>query len=58
MGGKGQKTPLLDFNDHREEFQEHLAQLLGEIFDPAVPFEQTNVTERCKYCDFREICNR
>lgn len=58
MGEKGKKTPLLDFNDHRAEFREGLTRLLEEIYDPKVPFQQTHVTERCKYCDFKEICNR
>lgn len=58
MGESGKKIPLLDFNVHQEEFRERLTSLLQEIYDPEVPFEQTSVTERCKYCDFREICNR
>jgi CRISPR/Cas system-associated exonuclease Cas4 (RecB family) len=58
IGEKRQKMPLLDFSTFAGEFMEHLTRLLEEIFDPSVPFEQTSVTERCKYCDFRGICNR
>jgi CRISPR/Cas system-associated exonuclease Cas4 (RecB family) len=58
IGEKRQKSPMLDFGAFAEEFTEHLSLLLEEIFDPEVPFVQTTVTERCKYCDFREICNR
>ncbi len=58
IGTTRKKTSLLDFNDYHEEFLEYLARLLSEIYDPEVPFEQTSVTDRCKHCDFREICSR
>ncbi len=58
MGGAGKKQPLLSFNDYAEEFNEHLGAILSEIYDTGVPFVQTEVVDHCKYCDFKEICDR
>ncbi len=40
------------------EFQNYLHQLLEEIFDPAIPFDQTQDIEFCKFCSYRHICYR
>ncbi len=40
------------------EFQNHLKQLLEEIFDPSTPFDQTNDIEFCKFCSYQHICYR
>jgi CRISPR/Cas system-associated exonuclease Cas4 (RecB family) len=58
MGGSGKKQPVLSFNEYVEEFSEHLAVILTELYDPTVPFVQTEVLDHCKYCDFKEICDR
>ncbi|RLD80550.1 MAG: hypothetical protein DRJ15_06760 [Bacteroidetes bacterium] len=39
-------------------FEEHLITLIQAIFDPSVPFKQTEDDKRCKYCSYKEICNR
>jgi CRISPR/Cas system-associated exonuclease Cas4 (RecB family) len=39
-------------------FEEYLFNLIGEIFDPSVQFEQTTDENICSYCDYREICNK
>jgi hypothetical protein len=44
--------------DVLESFEEELIRLIKEIFDPNTPFTQTDQEQRCKYCTFREICNR
>lgn len=41
-----------------EEFEDLLQTLIDEIFDPEVDFTQTEDTDECKYCDFKNICNR
>jgi CRISPR/Cas system-associated exonuclease Cas4 (RecB family) len=41
-----------------EEFEQRLKTLVREIFDPARPFVQTEDEDRCRYCSFRETCNR
>jgi acyl-CoA-binding protein len=51
----------VEINDYRElaeEFEEGLSGLLGEIFDPEQPFDQTDKVEKCVYCAYKEICGR
>ncbi|MFN8181411.1 MAG: PD-(D/E)XK nuclease family protein [Bacteroidota bacterium] len=45
-------------SEQLNEFEERLRTLIREILDPDVPFAQTDDEDRCKYCPFREICNR
>ncbi len=40
------------------QIEENLRLLLEELFDPAVPFDQTALLENCRYCDFKGICGR
>lgn len=57
--GKGKdKMPVNNFAFYEEQFEEHLQQLLIEIFDPEIPFCQTDELEKCSYCDFKSICKR
>ncbi len=57
--GKGKdKMPVNNFAFYEERFEEHLQQLLIEIFDPEIPFCQTDELEKCSYCDFKSICKR
>ncbi len=39
-------------------FLEKLEQLIAEIFNPDVPFTQTEDIKACEYCDFRLLCGR
>jgi hypothetical protein len=39
-------------------FEDRLKILMEEIFDPDTKFSQTEDETRCKYCSFKEICNR
>ena len=41
-----------------ESFKSNLLELIGEIFNPAVAFSQTEDIDRCEICDFNKICNR
>lgn len=47
-----------DYREYHEEFQDGLKGLIEEIFDPAVPFDQTGNLDKCKNCSFNEICGR
>lgn len=40
------------------DFQSGLKSLLNELFDPAIPFKQTDDPERCVYCPYKGICQR
>ena len=50
--------PVDDFSKFEVEFSIHLKQCIEEIFDPAIPFFQTESLEPCKYCSYTSICNR
>ena len=41
-----------------DEFRDRTKKLLAEIFDPSVPFRQTEDDKRCGYCAYKDICNR
>lgn len=40
------------------EFEDQVKQILADIFNPAIPFQQTTELENCTYCLFKGICNR
>lgn len=41
-----------------QEFENSLENLISEIMNPEISFSQTTEVERCKYCPYKEICNR
>ncbi len=41
-----------------EEAEKTITQILQQIFDMEQPFEQTSDETKCKYCDFKDLCNR
>lgn len=41
-----------------EKFETLIRSLINRIIDPGIPFNQTTDEERCKYCDYQDICNR
>ena len=58
MGESRKQVPLGDFGDIRADFTAHLAALLREIFDPGIPFTQTEDRRSCSYCPYAGICKR
>jgi len=44
--------------DEENHFEAYLLDLIREIFDPLIQFEQTTDKRICSYCDYREICNK
>ncbi|MDR0681275.1 MAG: PD-(D/E)XK nuclease family protein [Dysgonamonadaceae bacterium] len=52
------KEPIEDFRNLETDFKQLLLNKVDELFDPAVPFQQTDATKTCEYCSFREMCNR
>jgi PD-(D/E)XK nuclease superfamily len=41
-----------------DEFRNELQQVISSIFDPEIPFMQTEDIKRCEYCDFINLCGR
>ncbi len=58
MGGSRQRSRIDSFGPHEKEYLELLEETLARLFNPAIPFSQTKVEARCRYCDFARICNR
>ena len=52
------KTELTDFRDHQEDYTAQLKGLLEEMYNPEVPFSQTEDLKKCEYCPYKEICGR
>ena len=53
-----EKVEVSDFAEYEESFRERLNLLLKEIFNPEVAFNQTDIEEKCQYCDFKSLCKR
>ena len=52
------KQPIEDISAYLPEFKEHLDTLLEEIFNPSIPFTQTENLKNCEWCALRELCER
>jgi hypothetical protein len=50
--------PVMYFSIYEDEFREGLQKLLDEIFHPEVDFIQTEVEDKCTYCDFKAFCRK
>ena len=45
------------FDPFEEEFLEALKKCLTEMFDPSIPFTQTENKKACEYCGFASLCS-
>ena len=52
------KEAVEDFSKYEKEYRERLQRLLEEIFNPEKSFKQTEIIEKCTYCDFKALCKR
>ena len=49
---------VTDFSLYEGEFRKELDKLLSEIFNPEIDFKQTEIEEKCTYCDFKALCKK
>ncbi|MDH8701398.1 hypothetical protein M2138_000739 [Dysgonomonadaceae bacterium PH5-43] len=49
---------ITDFRELNGEFEPLLIEKLNEIFNPEIPFEQTDIPEICTYCNFKDMCGK
>lgn len=49
---------VMDYLTYDADFQGKLKELLEEMFNPEIPFNQTEVLKKCEYCPYKEICGR
>lgn len=55
MGDK----PITDFRKtYLADFEKKIMEVIDEIFNPDMPFCQTEIEDNCKYCDYARICMR
>jgi CRISPR/Cas system-associated exonuclease Cas4 (RecB family) len=47
-----------DFRMVEEEFEEELRNVLTEIWDPSIPFDQVEDAKKCEHCPYSGICKR
>ena len=52
------RRPVESYAAYAEEFERHLAETLGELFDFDTPFTQCEDSDTCTYCDYADICRR
>ena len=52
------RRPVESYAAYAEEFERHLAETLGELFDFDTPFTQCEDIDTCTYCDYADICRR
>jgi len=58
MGTKGLALRDENLEDFKVLFEQRLMEKLTELFDQSIPFKQTTNLENCKYCSFKDICQR
>ncbi len=51
-------TILTYSGDIEKQFNELLEKLFNEIFNPEIPFKQTEDKNTCSFCDYKHICHR
>ncbi|MBX9890461.1 MAG: PD-(D/E)XK nuclease family protein [Amoebophilaceae bacterium] len=51
-------TKIEDITPYMQPFQEKLIALLSNLFDPKIPFIQTENLEICSHCPYVAICQR
>lgn len=44
--------------DETNKFREVLHKIISDIFDPDIEFSRTEDPEICKFCDYKQICNK
>jgi|GEM_PF-5291048 len=53
-----EKHPHIGSIEFQINFRDAIRRLLKEIFNPAIPFTQTEDLRKCSYCDFKNLCGR
>lgn len=53
---KENKTVVDNFANYYADFENILKELITEIFNPDIAFSQTENQDKCRYCDYKDIC--
>ncbi len=49
---------VTNFKTYEDEFRGHLTACLEELFNPEIPFVQTDNVKVCQYCPYVGVCNK
>lgn len=52
------KVPVNDLNSCLPEFKEKFDEVVKDIFNLSVPFTQTQNNKNCRWCSFKDLCNK
>jgi len=58
LNNKETNIKVTDFQEYEFEFKKYLTNCLEEIFNPEIPFVQTENVKLCQYCPYIGVCNR
>jgi len=58
IGFNRSKKEVDDISEYEKPFREKLKELLSRLFDENQGFRQTEIAEKCSYCDYKKICRR
>lgn len=56
--GKDEVIIVNDYKSYKEEIETGLNQLIADLYDPQVPFNQTENKNICRNCKYNNICRR
>lgn len=56
--GRAQYEEVQDYSGFSQAYEIGLRETLEELFDPSVPFSQTEIVKKCEYCPYQVICGR
>ncbi|MCF1751424.1 PD-(D/E)XK nuclease family protein [Mariniradius sediminis] len=56
--GRAQYEEVQDYSGFSQAYEIGLRETLEELFDPSVPFSQTEIVKKCEYCPYKVICGR
>ena len=54
--GIGKREKFCSYLSKKDMFLEKLSEVINEIFDPNVPFQQAKTDKPCVYCPFSKLC--
>lgn len=55
---KSRNLSGVPYSEYAAEFEEYVGATLREMFDPTVPFRQSEDADACNGCDFAAVCAR
>ena len=53
-----EENPILDFSLVANRVTDILKHIVSRMFNLSAPFEMTTEHERCRFCPYKELCNR